>query len=460
MTILNVNPDQDTFLNQNAPTGVNGGATTIRVQAGTGTTERQGLIRFDISSIPAGSTVNSATLTFNVTAANNAGQITGFHKMLAAWDESSTWDSMTGGISDNDVEAESATDFTREFSSTGSHEITVPAAAIQDWVDGQTNHGWALLAQWATNHNCLLESSEGTTQPVLSIDYTEPASGVTGTAAAALQVLGAAASGEVIFAGTSAAALQHAVAAAAGRAEAQGAAAAALQHLAADADGHHSAFRGAAAAAIQPLAAAAAGELIFLASAVAALQHLAGAAVGRAEAQAVAATAIQHLVTSASGAFAAGFSGSAAAALQHLIAAADGARAIEAVTGVAACTVTGRQEPWDDGEFWDDGTGWYEEGLIAEASGIFAQGSLGSSAAALQHLVASASSSLVPAGDAAVVLEILQAAAEGRVEAQGAAAVELQHLIARAFGQHGDEARRAQVSLVQRLSMNRLSWRN
>lgn len=169
-----LNPDLDIYLNQNNPATVLNNTNIIIT--GSATIAKHALIRFSFSSIPAGSTILSATLTVNVTDALAAGKLVAFHKMLVTWDETtSTWNSHTAGISANDAEAESAADFTAEVTATGSAQITVPAASIQDWIDGQTNHGWALLpSNWSDGDELIFNSRTGATPPVLAVSYQEP----------------------------------------------------------------------------------------------------------------------------------------------------------------------------------------------------------------------------------------------------------------------------------------------
>jgi len=74
-------------------------------------TENQGLIRFDnifgagAGQIPAGATINSATLTVNVTSSSTGGASIELHAMLINWDESTTWNNLGIGVQTNDTEA-------------------------------------------------------------------------------------------------------------------------------------------------------------------------------------------------------------------------------------------------------------------------------------------------------------------------------------------------------------------
>ncbi|MCD8499405.1 MAG: DNRLRE domain-containing protein [Clostridiales bacterium] len=76
-----------------------------------GSAPNQGLIRFDdifgegLYQIPVGSTITNATLTLTVF---DPGSGMTVHRMLVDWLESSTWNSLVGGVQTDDVEAGSA----------------------------------------------------------------------------------------------------------------------------------------------------------------------------------------------------------------------------------------------------------------------------------------------------------------------------------------------------------------
>ena len=125
--------------------------------AGVGLVEAgQVLLRFgDIvgtqpGQIPPGATIVSAELT--VTTGPNPFQGDGspLHRMLVDWDsEFSTWNSVVAGIQTDDVEARSTYDsqlgIVLASGDTGNGPLSIGVTAdIQAWVNGETNHGWAL----------------------------------------------------------------------------------------------------------------------------------------------------------------------------------------------------------------------------------------------------------------------------------------------------------------------------
>ncbi len=173
---------QDTYLREASATTGQGGDTDVQVDLNDSGGQEQALIRFDDLfgsgpyQIPLGSTINSAELTVEVTNQSSSGATISLHRMLSNWDESSTWDSMTTGISTDDIEAKSLGDATVPTpDALGSITITGLSAALQAWSDGDTNYGWAILSD-DTNGWGFASSENGTSslRPVLSVDYTPP----------------------------------------------------------------------------------------------------------------------------------------------------------------------------------------------------------------------------------------------------------------------------------------------
>ncbi len=174
---------QDTFLwgdEPNTPQGADNEFEADRNRSGWPT---HGLIRFGnifgpgAGQIPFGSTINSATLTLEVVNTSSSSATITLHRMLASWDESSTWNSMTAGIQTDDVEASSSVDATIPSpNSSGPKVLTGLATTVQAWSDGASNNGWAILNDH--NNGLNFASSEESTiaeRPILTIDYTPPA---------------------------------------------------------------------------------------------------------------------------------------------------------------------------------------------------------------------------------------------------------------------------------------------
>lgn len=116
--------------------------------------ESQILLRFDDLvgtnswQVPPGATVLLAELVVHV---NNPGDGAKLHRMLIPWDrDAATWESLSVGVSPDDVEARSAYDSQLGLEDgsggTGLGFATIGVTPdIQAWVRGETNHGWVFL---------------------------------------------------------------------------------------------------------------------------------------------------------------------------------------------------------------------------------------------------------------------------------------------------------------------------
>jgi hypothetical protein len=126
------------------------------------------MLRFDLSEIPAASGVLSAILTIQST---DSGKGADLHRMLVAWDEGASWDSMGAGTATDDAEAARSADFSTGGVDDGPAIFDV-TAAVQAWVDGTPNHGWALLPLGSNGWD--FASREGATPPQLTITFVPP----------------------------------------------------------------------------------------------------------------------------------------------------------------------------------------------------------------------------------------------------------------------------------------------
>ena len=181
----------DTTLQESAPATVAGGEATIRLDrdapAGSGKSV-DGLLRFDLAGVPAGSTVESVKLTVHVVNATS-GEGYALYAAKRTWSEAqATWTSAASGSAWATAGARGANDRGAQVlgtllpTATGAHTLTLNAdgvAAVQGWVDQPaSNRGFVLDAQ--TNMDGLVfASAEAATvgeRPQLSVTYT-PASG-------------------------------------------------------------------------------------------------------------------------------------------------------------------------------------------------------------------------------------------------------------------------------------------
>lgn len=157
---------------------------------------RHGLLRFDnlfgngTNQIPDVANVLSASLTLNIFDDDNdpkpqsgqgsgkLGSNLGFRSkeivllnMLQAWDESSTWNSLTNGLSVDGVELQQriVASMPRQA---GLQTVDV-TASVRAWANGQANNGWGTMRQgksdaWAFSSS---EASDPTLRPRLTIRF-------------------------------------------------------------------------------------------------------------------------------------------------------------------------------------------------------------------------------------------------------------------------------------------------
>lgn len=156
-------------------TGNNFGTNTQMHVRGAGSPLKRAFVQFNVSTILAGSTINSATLTLcldEVPAASAQGKVHELRRVNGSWTETGlTWNNQPA------------------ISSTVTGTIVVPSTAtcvtfnvtsdVQAWVNGTTNNGWRLNeqnegsgggnAKYATREN-----GSSSTRPKLDVTYAPP----------------------------------------------------------------------------------------------------------------------------------------------------------------------------------------------------------------------------------------------------------------------------------------------
>ncbi|WP_162844817.1 tandem-95 repeat protein, partial [Pelolinea submarina] len=167
---------RDTYIYDSSPDTVRGTETTIVQDINTGD-ERRSLLLFELTEIPTGATITSAELQFYV---SSEGQGFNMYRMLKSWDEATISYTSNGGHFDADgVDAESSVNanWPGDDGYTGYITVTVPAATIEDWLNGTlTNNGWLMIATDSDDGQQLV-SREGATQaqrPKLTVEYIPP----------------------------------------------------------------------------------------------------------------------------------------------------------------------------------------------------------------------------------------------------------------------------------------------
>ena len=141
---------------------------------------RQGLLRFDLSQIPDGSTINSATLTLS-RGPNGGFSAINIYDLTADFDiNSATFDSTGDGVQVA-TETSGAVVRTAGLGSNGTVTADVTAFVAADAADADANMGFALLADPTRSFLEIVSSESGSQalRPALTIDFTpvpEPAS--------------------------------------------------------------------------------------------------------------------------------------------------------------------------------------------------------------------------------------------------------------------------------------------
>lgn len=204
MAILTLQPDsstgKDTVIVSGTATTNYGNAATFDFGEDNTATNfiARSLIQFDLSSIPAGSTINTATLTLTLSSAgsfrSSNNRTARIYRMLRPWVElESTWNIAatgvnwgTAGASNTTSDREStdigSTTFNTSDSANSEKSFTLTALQVQEMITGGgfTNNGFMVKMDTETNDRYFAHSCEAATasyRPKLVIDYTPPAGG-------------------------------------------------------------------------------------------------------------------------------------------------------------------------------------------------------------------------------------------------------------------------------------------
>lgn len=199
-TLVTQTPSQDTSIFENSP--ASGGASPVLVAGETGSFgARRALLKFDLSAIPTGATIVSATLKLQVTKVSNTTPVSfTLHTLTQNWGEAgsnnssgtgapaepgdATWEyaiytsTMWSNAGGDFVSAASAT---TEVGSLGTYFWNSPQLVgdLQSWLAAPTeNYGWILMGDEAASKTAKLigsrESTEATARPELTILYELP----------------------------------------------------------------------------------------------------------------------------------------------------------------------------------------------------------------------------------------------------------------------------------------------
>ena len=178
----------DAYLSQAGPGSNFGTSTTLLVDGddpgGTGN-DKASVIRWDVSSIPAGSTVESAQITFNITDPTTS--LYELYQLVRMWDEGVvSWTAAAAGDNWQTAGAQGASDRNSivlgelSVAATGIHTFalnTDGVAAVQSWVDSSATNQGIMIANSASGNGVDFSSREvgtATNRPKLTVAYTPP----------------------------------------------------------------------------------------------------------------------------------------------------------------------------------------------------------------------------------------------------------------------------------------------
>jgi hypothetical protein len=185
----------DTFLDEDNPaTAQDTASDSYRVgnfyAIKSGDTKYRGLLHFDVSDLPAGATINSATLDLNILVADTAATAAEVRRVTqaswveaeATWNSYSTGNSWTSAGGDYTATGEVAWN---HATATGSKTISGLGALVQDALDSRSGQLHIILmsdaaeADTGNTHQNRFRSGEGTTEserPLLTVNYSPLAS--------------------------------------------------------------------------------------------------------------------------------------------------------------------------------------------------------------------------------------------------------------------------------------------
>ncbi len=191
---------QDTYVHQDEAGSGHGNSATIFVDNDEDNNpfgdfdRQQGLLRFDNivgaaavyegdptpTAIPAGATVTSARLVLQFKDDVDIGDEDFFlYRMTRSWDENSTWNSLSGGLSTADYTTAGGVFIEGDNEPNGDPQRVLNVKDfVQGWVNGtHANHGWAIMYENSSNNDDGIEiasSEDGNVifRPKLEVEFT------------------------------------------------------------------------------------------------------------------------------------------------------------------------------------------------------------------------------------------------------------------------------------------------
>lgn len=168
----------DTMIDASATLANNGSGLTINASL-LGTT--QDLVKFDLSSIPAGSTITGVQLSFTSAASIGLLPSVNLYKMLVPWNSAANWNSFGGGGAPRDnVTASSSSDDSwgalLSIGGTATFSSANMVSTVQSWVNNSSsNNGWLIVGGGLASvsfHSS--DAASAANRPVLTVTYTAP----------------------------------------------------------------------------------------------------------------------------------------------------------------------------------------------------------------------------------------------------------------------------------------------
>ena len=207
--VINLTPDADTYVRFGINQGNNHGTLqTMDIFQNAAIRANYGYVRFDLSDIPAGSTINSVSVTFTKTATTglgqqrndtlNSGRFAAYGLNDFAGNTAQTWDELTltyNNAGNEDI-ATSGVQFdtvnaVTDFDGANGNEVVTTAAATISGTAGQPLANFVAARINALTDRALatfiidipnaeagrgygIDTREGAVPPLLIVDYTEP----------------------------------------------------------------------------------------------------------------------------------------------------------------------------------------------------------------------------------------------------------------------------------------------
>jgi hypothetical protein len=162
----------DSYVKETSPDSNFGTETEMTVSGISGNAQRS-FVRFDLSSIPAGSTIGAATLTLCMSSwvSDAIGRVHELHLATGSWTET--------GITWNNQPTVAASTTDTATVSLGCLDWAV-TSDVQDWLDGTSNYGWRVKDSSESSSGLPVawyytrESSVTAERPELEVVYTPP----------------------------------------------------------------------------------------------------------------------------------------------------------------------------------------------------------------------------------------------------------------------------------------------